>query len=190
MKHKVVLALLICCAACTPQKPPTGSQAIQKEATWNQAREVYFHSAKSPERSYEVHGHKGEIVDVHVYPCPRPDLVVITYGETYHNTTEWDVHVVLMKTNDVPTYPGNVYLCPSGSAFALDWVDQDSLGVYFPVGYYPDNRDYRTGAVRRNRLFQYEKKIAGITVKFIPADTATMDAKREVMNTKAINVSK
>ena len=165
-------------------------QAIQREAPWNKAREVYFHSAKSPERSYKVHGEKGEIVDVHVYPSPRPELVVVTYGETYHNTTGWDVHVALMKLSDVPTYPGNVYLCPNGFDFALEWISRDTLGVYFPEGYYPDNKDYKTGAIRRSRLFQYEKNVAGVSVKFIPASPATVDAKREAMNTKAIKVSK
>ena len=190
MNRKVVVGLLLCCSACTPQTPPTGLRAIQDGATWTKAREFYFHTNKSPALSYAVDGVTGEIVDVHVYSCPRRDLVVVTYGETYQNTTGWDVHVVLMKTNDVPAYPGNIYFCPNGANFAIDWVNDDTLGIFYPAGYYPDKRDPKTGEVSKFPDFQYEKEVRGITVRFIPADAATMDAKEQAMNTKDIKANK
>jgi len=185
-KQTLLLALTVWWSACAPQNPPTGLPALKKEATWNQAREVYFHSTKTPSRHYKVDGEKGDIIDVHVYSTPRPDLFVVTFGETYHNTTGWDVDVVLMKTNDTPVFPGNVYLCPNGFDFAVDWLNAETLGIFYPAGYYPDNRDPKTGAVSKLPNFQYEKQIAGVTVKFISADRATMEAKQAAMNARQL----
>jgi hypothetical protein len=190
VKHTIAIGLLCSCAACTPHAPPTGLKAVQHERTWTQARDVYFHSAKNPERSYKWFGTKGEIIDVRVYPCPRTELLLVTFGETYHNTTGWDIHVLLMRTNDVPTYPGNVYLCPLDTDYALDWINEDTLGIYYPAGYYPDIRDFKTGTATKSPTFHYEKKVAGITVKFIPADRATMDAKHETMTARASSLRK
>ena len=86
-----------------------------------------------------------------------------------------------MRTNDIPTYPGNVYVCPIDYYFAIEWVDGDTLAIYYPAGYYPDERDYKTGRSTQSAKFQYEKKVGGIDVKFIAADRATMEAKYEAM---------
>jgi len=183
------LVLLLCATACAPQQPPTGLRALQKAETWNQARKVYFHAAKSPARSDKLDGIRGEALDVRLYRGPRPDLVVVTYGETWFNTTGWDVHVALMRTNDVPAYPGNLYICPNGSNFAVDWMNDDTIAIYYPAGYYPDERDYKSGQSTRSSKFEYEKKIGTINVKFIAADRSTMEAKEEAMNAKAIKLT-
>lgn len=185
-KQTVLLALTVCWSACAPQNPPTGLPALQTETTWNQARKVYFHATETPSRQYEVDGVKGEIIDVHVYPTPRPDRVVVTFGETYYNTTGWEVHVVLMKTNDIPAYPGNLYVCPIDFNFAVDWFDAKTLGIFYREGSYPDKRDIKTGVISKRPHFQYEKRIAGITVKFISADRATLEAKQEAMRTRQL----
>jgi len=190
MKHVLSLGLLLCATACAPQSPPTGLPALQNEVTWNLAREAYFRTAQAPQRPYKWDGEKGEMVDVHVYSFPRPDLVLVTCGETYHNTTGWDIHVVLMKTNEVPAYPGNLYLSPLGSDFAADWLNDSTLEIFYPAGYYPDSRDPKTGAVSKFPDFQYEKQVAGISVKFIPADRGTMDAKKEAMSAREITTKK
>ena len=101
--HQITFLIpLLCCWACAPQNPPTGLKALHQEATWNQAREVYFHSTQTPARQYKVDSVKGEILDVHIYTTPHPDLVVVTFGETYQNTTGYDVHVV---TDEDERYP-------------------------------------------------------------------------------------
>jgi len=188
MRHAVLISVLLF-AACAPQPPPIGLDALKKEKTWNRAREVYFHFTKMPERLYKWDGEKGEIFDVHVYQCPRPDLVLLTYGETYYNTTGWDVHVALMKTNDVPAYPGNIYVCPIDSSFAVDWQSQDTLVIVYPDGDYPDKRDYKTGQVTKSPDFQYEKKVSGINVKFLSTDRSTVEAKREAMSARELRVT-
>jgi hypothetical protein len=188
MRQAVLISVLLF-AACAPQPPPIGLDALKKEKTWNQAREVYFHSTKTPAHFYKVDGEKGEIVDVHVYKCRRSDLVLVTYGETYYNTTGWDVHVALMKTNDVPAYPGNIYVCPIDSSFAVDWQSEDTLVVFYPAGYYPDKRDYKTREVTKSPDFQYEKKVNGVDVKFLPADRSTMETKREAMKAKELTTT-
>jgi hypothetical protein len=186
VKHIVAFAFVVILVACAPQAPPAGLQAVRLQRTWNQAREFYFHAVKSPAREYKIDGTKGEIIDVRVYPCPRPELLLVTFGETYHDTTGWEIHVLLMRTNDIPTYPGNVYLCPLDTDFALDWLQDDTLSIYYPAGHYPDVRDFKTGTASKSPSFQYEKKVAGITVRFIPADRAVMEAKQEAMRARAI----
>jgi hypothetical protein len=181
--------LLLCATACAPQQPATGLVALQKTETWNKARKVYFHAAKSPARFDKSDGIRGEAVDVRLYRCPRPDLVVVTYGETWFNTTGWDVHVVLMRTNDVPTYPGNLYICPNGSHFAVDWMNDNTLVIYYPSGCYPDERDYKSGRSSKSSTFEYEKKIGDINVKFIGTDKSTMEVKDEAMNAKVIKLT-
>jgi len=178
-------------AGCVPQQPPTGLPALHKAETWTQAREVYFHTAKAPPRPYKWDGEKGEIFDVHIYKTPRPDLVLVTYGETYHNTTGWDVHLGIMRTNNIPTYPGNVYVCPvPGFNRAFDWIDDNTLAIYYPAGDYPDQRDHKSGRTTRSPTFEYEKKVGTIDVKFIAADRATMNAKQETMNAMEIIIGK
>ncbi len=182
-----LLVLLLCATACAPQQPPTGLSALHKAETWNQARKVYFHATKSPARPDKWDGIRAEAIDVRLYKRPRPDLVIATYGETWFNTTGWDVHVALMGTNDIPVYPGNLYICPNGSYFAVEWVNDNTLAIYYPSGYYPDERDYRTGRSSKSPTFEYEK--GTINVKFIAADRSTMVAKEEAMNAKAIKLT-
>jgi hypothetical protein len=126
------------------------------------------------------------MVCVQIYSCPQPELVLVTCGETYHNTTGWDVHLALMRTNDVPIYPGNLYVSPLDSDFALDWLNDSTLGIYYLAGSYPDIRDVKTGAVSKRADFQYERQVVGVSVKFIPADPATLKAKRVAMSAREI----
>jgi len=189
MRRVHFLALVLCATACAPRQPSTGLRALRNAETWNQARKVYFHATKSPARFDKSDGIRGEAIDVRLYRCPRPELVLVTYGETWFNTTGWDVHLALMRTNDVPTYPGNLYICPNGSHFAVEWMNDDTLAVYYPSGYYPDERDEKSGRSSKSSTFEYEKKIGTINVKFIAADRPTMEAKEEAMNAKAIKLT-
>jgi hypothetical protein len=184
----LLYGFLLYAAACTPRQPRSSLLELQNPETWNQARELYFHSTKAPVRPYDFEGEKAEIIDVRVYQGPQPDLVIVTYGETYHDTTGWDVHVALMRTNDIPTYPGNVYICPNGFDFAIDWIDTNTMGVYYPAGYYPDKRDYTSGRSTRSPTFQYEKKVGAINVKFIAADKSTMEIRKEAMDAKQLRI--
>jgi hypothetical protein len=189
MKATLSFGLLLLLTACTPQSPSAGLPALQQAGNWNLAREAYFRSTKAPPRPYKWDGEKGEMVDVHIFSWPRKDLVLVACGETYHNTTGWDIHLALMKTNELPAYPGNLYLCPVGFDFAADWLDDSTLGIFYPRGYYPDHCDPKTGALSKSPNFQYEKQVAGINVKFIPADTVTFEAKKAAMSARELPAS-
>lgn len=159
---------------------------LENERGWNQAREAYFRIASDPIQPYRMDGVKGKIVDLRFYSTPNPEILLVTFGETYENTTGWDLHVALVPRDGKPVYPGNVHLSPNGADIAVDWIDETTMGVFYRSGYYPDRRDVETGQTARNADFVYERKIGTTSVRFIGVDSREFDERRWSMDSRRI----
>lgn len=171
---------------CSRWDCPGEQSALALQIT--DAREHYFRNATDPVRRYKWDGVKGVILDVWTHPGPSDRYQLISYGESYCNTTGHSKHFDLQLASNPPSYPGNVHFNPMRNC-AFEWLGESELAVYYVEGYYPDDRDSQTGTWQKRADFEYENVVEGVRIKFMGLPRPEFDKKEDAMEEKRIKMS-